>query len=230
MGKKRSLGCFFIEAILNSSSKRQRVEEEVKEERPESPTSTTSDLLLPLLTTTASPTKLSPSPSPLPPASLSPSPKFPLWTQCQRNARRSHRPYSRHKVALLSWWFHHLPFLAMEEMETVAWLAGLTRQQNAEADKTLKVKYLCLHGSQLVELGLQWALFTLRIDSGPIQECNVLKFFIYQPRHSWGVPGGLASLTNLPKMSSGATQGVVRCPVVMRDQTQPTQNCHQTHH
>ena len=101
----------------------------MKEERPESPTSTTSDLSLPLLTTTTSPTKLSPSPSPSPPTSLSPSPKFPLWTQCQRDARRARRPYSRHTVALLSWWFHHLPFLAMEEMETVAWLAGLTRQQ-----------------------------------------------------------------------------------------------------
>ena len=129
VGEKRSLGCFSIEAILSSSSKRQRVEEEVKEERPEAPTSTTSDLSLPLLTTTSSPTKLSPSPSPSPPTSLSPSPKFPLWTQCQRDARRARRPYSRHTVALLSWWFHHLPFLAMEEMETVAWLAGLTRQQ-----------------------------------------------------------------------------------------------------
>ena len=123
------MGCFSIKAILSSSSKRQRVDDEVKEERPESPTSTTSDLSLPLLTTTTSPTKLSPSPSPSPPASLSPSPKFPLWTQCQRDARRARRPYSRHTVALLSWWFHHLPFLAMEEMETVAWLAALTRQQ-----------------------------------------------------------------------------------------------------
>ena len=129
MGEKRSLGCFSIEAILSHSSKRQRIEL-VKEERPESPTSTTSDISLPLiLTTTTSPTKLSPSPSPSPPTSLSPSPKFPLWTQCQRDARRARRPYSRHTVALLSWWFHHLPFLAMEEMETVAWLAGLTRQQ-----------------------------------------------------------------------------------------------------
>ena len=132
MGEKRSLGSFSIEAILSHSSKRQRVEE-VKQERPESPTSTTSDISLPHLTTststTTSPTKLSPSPSPSPPTSLSPSPKFPLWTQCQRDVRRARRPYSRHTVALLSWWFHHLPFLAMEEMETVAWLAGLTRQQ-----------------------------------------------------------------------------------------------------
>ena len=32
-------------------------------------------------------------------------------------------------MALLSWWFHHLPFLALEEMEAVSWLAQLTRQQ-----------------------------------------------------------------------------------------------------
>ena len=147
MGEKRNLGSFSIEAILSeSSSKRRKMEDLVKLERPESPASTTSeDISIPLPTTestspttetsttnttdTNSPIKNSPSPSPSPPTSLSPSPKFPLWTQCQRDARRARRPYSRHTVALLSWWFHHLPFLAMEEMETVAWLAGLTRQQ-----------------------------------------------------------------------------------------------------
>ena len=136
MGEKRSLSSFSIDAILgHSGSKRCRVEV-VKEERPESPSSTTSDsfpssntISSPTSSTTdfSTPTKLSPPPSP--PTSLSPSPKFPMWTQCQRDARRARRPYSRQTVALLSWWFHHLPFLSVEEMETVAWLAQLTRQQ-----------------------------------------------------------------------------------------------------
>ena len=29
----------------------------------------------------------------------------------------------------MSWWFHHLPFLTVEEMETVAMITSLTRQQ-----------------------------------------------------------------------------------------------------
>lgn len=55
--------------------------------------------------------------------------QFPQWTQCQKDTRKSRRPYSRHTVSILSWWFHHLPFLTVEEMETVAMMTSLTRQQ-----------------------------------------------------------------------------------------------------
>ena len=104
MGEKRSLGCFSIDATLSeSTSKRRKVEDLVKLERPESLTSKTSeDISIPSPTTkstspttetsttnttdTNSPIKNSPSPSPSPPTSLSSSPKFPLWSQCQRDA------------------------------------------------------------------------------------------------------------------------------------------------
>ena len=108
MGIKRKFD-FSIEALLTDScEKRMRLEENiVKQERPESPSSTTSSL------------SLSPS--------LSPS--FPPWTQCQRDSKKSRRPYSRQTVTVLCWWFHHLPFLTVEEMEVVGSMTSLTRQQ-----------------------------------------------------------------------------------------------------
>ena len=54
---------------------------------------------------------------------------FPQWTQCQRDVKKSRRPYSRPTVTVLSWWFHHLPFLTVEEMEVVGGLTSLTRHQ-----------------------------------------------------------------------------------------------------
>ena len=109
---------FSIDSILHSlPSKRPKIEltelesePEVKIERPESPSSTT-------LTDISS---LS--------SSLSPT-SFPQWTQCQRDCKKSRRPYSRQTVTILSWWFHHLPFLTVDEMEVVGGLTDLTRQQ-----------------------------------------------------------------------------------------------------
>ena len=43
--------------------------------------------------------------------------------------RKTRRPYSKHTIAILSWWFHHLPFLTVEETETVAMITSLTKQQ-----------------------------------------------------------------------------------------------------
>ena len=108
MGLKRKFD-FSIEALLTDScGKRMKVEESfVKQERPESPSSTTSSLSV----------------------SPSVSPSFPSWTQCQRDAKKSRRPYSRQTVTILCWWFHHLPFLTVAEMEAVASLASLSRQQ-----------------------------------------------------------------------------------------------------
>ena len=108
MGIKRKFD-FSIEALLTDScGKRMKVEESfVKQERPESPSSTTSSLSV----------------------SPSVSPSFPSWTQCQRDAKKSRRPYSRQTVTILCWWFHHLPFLTVEEMEVVGSITSLTRQQ-----------------------------------------------------------------------------------------------------
>ena len=119
---------FSIAALLasdhrGSCSKRPRLDTcvSVKTERPESPSSTTSctDSL------SLSPS-LSPCQSPCSPLTV---PPFPQWTQCQRDTKKSRRPYSRQTVTLLSWWFHHLPFLTVAEMEAVASLASLSRQQ-----------------------------------------------------------------------------------------------------
>ena len=108
MGLKRKFD-FSIEALLTDScGKRMKMEESfVKQERPESPSSTTSSLSV----------------------SPSVSPSFPSWTQCQRDAKKSRRPYSRQTVTILCWWFHHLPFLTVEEMEVVGGLTSLTRHQ-----------------------------------------------------------------------------------------------------
>ena len=85
--------------------------------------------------------KTEPDSSPVPVTSSTVS-CFPQWTQCQRDVKKSRRPYSRPTVTALSWWFHHLPFLAMEEMETVAWLAGLTRQQVNFSQFTQFIKFI----------------------------------------------------------------------------------------
>ena len=107
MGIKRNYD-FSIEALLTDSSEKRMKIMSVKVERPESPSSTTS-----------------------PPPSWSPSlsPSFPSWTQCQRDSKKSRRPYSRQTVTILSWWFHHLPFLTVEEMEVVGGATNLSRQQ-----------------------------------------------------------------------------------------------------
>ena len=106
---------FSIDSILytcfttGNTSKRQKtvdISEVIKSERPESPSSTTNNDL-----------------------SLSCSSSFPQWTQCQRDGKKSRRPYSRQTVTILSWWFHHLPFLTVEEMEVVGRITELSRQQ-----------------------------------------------------------------------------------------------------
>ena len=94
---------------------------QTKQERPESPSSTTSACEVSSTTTSSSISISTPSPSP--------PPQFPQWTQCQRDAKKCRRPYSRAVVAVLSWWFHHLPFLTVQEMEVVGMLTRLTRQQ-----------------------------------------------------------------------------------------------------
>ena len=108
MGIKRNYD-FSIEALLTDSTEKRLKMMSVKVERPESPSSTTS-----------------------PPPSWSPSVSpsvFPSWTQCQRDSKKSRRPYSRQTVTILSWWFHHLPFLTVEEMEVVGSVTQLSRQQ-----------------------------------------------------------------------------------------------------
>ena len=72
--------------------------------------------------------KTEPDSSPVPVTSSTVS-CFPQWTQCQRDVKKSRRPYSRPTVTALSWWFHHLPFLTVEEMEVVGGLTSLTRHQ-----------------------------------------------------------------------------------------------------
>ena len=142
-GSKRKFSNFSIEAILEE--KKFKSEEcFLKQERPESPSSTTPNASLynfsftsfdsepslsyqsPLISC-SSPQSISCSSPPYPtPSSTSSSSsplnpiQFPLWTQCQRDVRKSRRPYSRHTVTILSWWFHHLPFLTVEEMEMVS--------------------------------------------------------------------------------------------------------------
>ena len=95
------------------------------------------------------------------------------------------------------------------------------------------VKYLCLHGSQLVVIGLQWALFTSCIDLGLM---HVGKTWIWDykvftsPVTVDGFQGAWpASPTCRKNVIRGSTR---RCQVsnMMGDQTQPTwQNCCQTH-
>lgn len=112
---------FTIEAILNYPlHKKLKLTEsqEIKCERPESPSSTTSHDLSSSSSTSVSPTSF-------PQQCFS----FPAWTQCQRDGKKSRRPYSRQTVTVLSWWFHHLPFLTVEEMEVVGQITELTRQQ-----------------------------------------------------------------------------------------------------
>ena len=93
---------FSIDAILNNKySKRQKKDVYVKTEPDSSP--------VPVTSSTVS--------------------CFPQWTQCQRDVKKSRRPYSRPTVTALSWWFHHLPFLTVEEMEVVGGLTSLTRHQ-----------------------------------------------------------------------------------------------------
>ena len=141
---------FSIDSILN---KKIKCEEEVisygchvkspvqlmtvKIERPESresPSSTTSFSSLESFLefppmSQPQPTNSQSSPSSTSPSSSSSSSSFPQWTQCQRDGKKSRRPYSRQTVTILSWWFHHLPFLTVEEMEMVGGLTGLSRQQ-----------------------------------------------------------------------------------------------------
>ena len=76
-----------------------------------------------------SPLTISPSISPSSPPTVTSTSSFPQWTQCQRDVKKSRRPYSRPTVTALSWWFHHLPFLTVEEMEVVGGLTSLTRHQ-----------------------------------------------------------------------------------------------------
>ena len=113
---------FSIEAILQMTcAKKHKTENTVidifKIERPESPSSTTCNDLSVSSTASSSPS-----------SSLSPS-SFPQWTQCQRDSKKSRRPYSRQTVTILSWWFHHLPFLTVDEMKVVGDITDLTRQQ-----------------------------------------------------------------------------------------------------
>ena len=136
-GIKRKFSDFSIEAILEGKKFKHEVREKdiLKQERPETPSSTTSSSSL-MASYRQSPTVTCSSPmsgnSQSKSFSSSPPPnpnQFPMWTQCQTDLRKSRRPYSKHTVAILSWWFHHLPFLTVEEMETVAMLSSLSRQQ-----------------------------------------------------------------------------------------------------
>ena len=139
---KRKITDFTIEAILTNKKAKIKDPVVIKQEILESASSTLLDTSFSTDISFGSPSSLCQSPS-MPcssssSSSLSSSPttpvsvsrqKFPGWTQCQKDTRKSRRPYSRYTVTILSWWFHHLPFLTVEEMETVAMITSLTRQQ-----------------------------------------------------------------------------------------------------
>ena len=116
---KRTFTNFSIDAILQPKIIKLDIQPEIKikEERSETPTSTSPLCQSPSISCSSSSNS---------PESLN---QFPSWTQCQQDSRKSRRPYSRQTVTILSWWFHHLPFLTVEEMEMVAILTGLTRQK-----------------------------------------------------------------------------------------------------
>ena len=135
---KRKFTNFSIEEILKD--KKIKLEDEdcfiVKQETPEYPSSSTCDTSFDKLATISvqpfscqSPAILTSQFVPDLNTSALSSRQFPTWTQCQKDTRKSRRPYSRHTVSILSWWFHHLPFLTVEEMEMVAMLSSLSRQQ-----------------------------------------------------------------------------------------------------
>jgi len=56
-------------------------------------------------------------------------PSFPSWTQSQCDDSRPRRPYSKRQVSTLAWWFHHLRFVSMDEMEKLGKIVELSRQQ-----------------------------------------------------------------------------------------------------
>ena len=133
---KRKITDFTIAAIL--TNKKIKIDDQlIKQEILEESSSSILDTSFGTDTSFISPSSSCQSPSiSSSSSSLSNSPttpvrhqKFPGWTQCQKDTRKSRRPYSRHTVTILSWWFHHLPFLTVEEMETVAMITFLTRQQ-----------------------------------------------------------------------------------------------------
>ena len=137
---KRKITDFSIAAIL--TNKRTKIEDQVdmKQEIIEDPFSKLYDSSFLTDTSFNSTSSLCQSPSlssslssssslSNAPTSFGTHQKFPGWTQCQKDTRKSRRPYSRHTVTILSWWFHHLPFLTVEEMERVAMITSLTRQQ-----------------------------------------------------------------------------------------------------
>ena len=133
---KRKITDFSIAAILTNKRTKFEDQDDVKQEKIEGPSSTILDRSFSSDNSLTSPSSSCQSPSISCSSSSSTSPatpvshqKFPGWTQCQKDTRKSRRPYSRHTVSILSWWFHHLPFLTVEEMETVAMITSLTRQQ-----------------------------------------------------------------------------------------------------